>query len=78
MTAPQYQTDSRNILPLHLYPKFQILSSLGLNKRRYFLAVQFQSISEYIRIDKKLRIELGRGKVTFLVGYRFGSKKGKK
>ena len=73
-----YQTDYRNTIPLHLYPKFQILSSLGLNKRRYFIAIQFQSSSEYIRIDKKLRIELGRGKVTFLVGYRFGNKKGKK
>lgn len=70
-----YRTTSRQFLGLGVFPKYQILSSLGFAKRRYFIAIQFISNSDYIRFGKKLRVELGKGRTTFVVGYRFRGKK---
>ena len=74
LVAGDYETDSRQFRNIHFFPKYQILSALGLNKERYFIAVQFMSNNEYILLDKKLRVEFGRGKLTFTIGYRFKGK----
>ena len=72
--AGDYQTGARQSLGLSIVPKYQIMSALGYNHKRYFVALQFFSSSDYVRFGKKLRAELGKGKLTFVVGYRFGGK----
>ena len=73
--AGDYQPGSRLLINNHLYPKYQIIGAIGYNGRKFFSSLQFISNNDYVRLDKKLIAELGRGKLTLSAGYRFGLKK---
>jgi len=53
----------------------RITADTALRLRKYFLALQLSTNNEFVRIEKNLRVALGRGKQTFMVGYRYGGKK---
>ena len=69
-----YQNEGRQIMGPHFFPKFRTMNALGYNGQRFFTAFQYSTDTDYVRIGKKLRVDLGRGKLKFLVGYRFGRK----
>lgn len=50
------------------------MNALGYNGRRFFTGFQYLFDSYYAGIEKKLKTQLGYGKLSLFVGYRFGNR----
>ena len=67
-----YQTEFRDPLNTHLFLGIRTLNSIGYNTRKIFGGIQLLGDTYNIRIDNKLKTEVGHGKATLFIGYRFG------
>lgn len=67
-----YQTEFRDPFQSHLFLGVRTLNSVGYNARRVFGGLQLLGDTYNIRLDKKLKTEVGHGKATLFIGYRFG------
>ena len=67
-----YQTEFRDPFHSHLFLGIRTLNSIGYNARNFFGGVQLLGDTYNIRLDKKLKTEVGYGKATLFIGYRFG------
>ncbi len=70
--AGDYLTISRNTLTSNISFKVKTIGAIGYNGRRIFTGFLFLRDTFSARIDKKLSMQIGHGKLSFFVGYRFG------
>jgi hypothetical protein len=70
--AGDYFADSRNEINLNAHLKLNSMNSIGYNGRKFFAGFNLLSDMYFSRIEKKLSAEIGHGKISIFVGYRFG------
>ena len=75
LNSGDYFSQDRSFIAPNINLKFNTMNALGYNGRRFFAGVNFIADSYLSRIDNKLHVEIGYGKSTFFVGYRFHSEK---
>jgi len=64
----------REFIDLNVRFKMNTMNAIGYNGRRVFGGISFVADTEYLRIEKRLNIEVGHGVASLFVGYRFGKK----
>jgi hypothetical protein len=69
-----YLTENRNTISPNFNLKLNSMNAIGYNGRKFFTGFNFLADGFFSRIDKKLTAEIGHGKSSFFVGYRFGGK----
>jgi hypothetical protein len=74
INAGDYYTDHRNFNSPSINLKLNSLNAIGYNSRRFFTGFQFLADAYFTRLEKKLSAEIGHGKLSFFIGYRFGGK----
>lgn len=72
INAGDYYTDSRVYNSASINLKLNSLNAIGYNSSKFFTGFQFFSSAYFTSLDKKLSAEIGHGKLSFFVGYRFG------
>jgi hypothetical protein len=75
INAGDYFTDNRNFNSPSINLKLNSLNAIGYNSSRFFTGFQFLADAYFTRLEKKLSAEIGHGKLSFFVGYRFGRNK---
>ncbi len=70
-----YYSNERNGISLNANFKLNSMNAIGYNGRRIFAGVLFFVDSYFSKIEKKLSAEIGYGKTSVFVGYRFVKKK---
>jgi len=74
INAGDYYTDTRNFNSPSINLKLNSLNAIGYNSSRFFTGFQFLADAYFTRLEKKLSAEIGHGKLSFFIGYRFGGK----
>ena len=74
LNGGDFFTDARNYIDPHINLKLNSMNAIGYNGRRFFVGFNLLADSFFSRLDKKLIAEIGHGKLSFFVGYRFGRK----
>lgn len=74
LNGGDFFTDSRNYIAPHINLKLNSMNAIGYNGRRFFVGFNLLADSFFSRLEKKLVAEIGHGKLSFFVGYRFGRK----
>jgi len=74
INAGDYYTDNRNFNSPSINLKLNSLNAIGYNSSRFFTGFQFLADAYFTRLEKKLSAEIGHGKLSFFIGYRFGGK----
>jgi len=69
-----FYTDARNYMPPSLNFKINTMNAIGYNSKKYFVGINLLADTFYSRLGEKLSVEIGHGKFSFFVGYRFGKK----
>ena len=72
INAGDYYTDNRNYNSASINLKLNSLNAIGYNSMKFFTGFQFLADAYFSRLEKKLSAEIGHGKFSFFVGYRFG------
>ena len=72
INASDYYTDNRNYNSPSINLKLNSLNAIGYNSTKFFTGFQFYSDAYFARLEKKLSAEIGHGKLSLFVGYRFG------
>ncbi len=72
INAGDYYTDNRNYNSASINLKLNSLNAIGYNSMKFFTGFQFFADAYFSRLEKKLSAEIGHGKFSFFVGYRFG------
>lgn len=67
-----FYTDIRNYKSPGFNFKINTMNAIGYNSKKYFVGFNLSADSFYTRLDKKQSVEIGHGKFSFFVGYRFG------
>ena len=75
ISAGDYHTDERNYYSPRINIKLNSMNAIGYNSMKFFTGFQFLADAYFSRLDKKLLTEIGHGKLSFFVGYRFGGGK---
>lgn len=71
LNAGDYYTDDRNDLKINANFKLNSMNAIGYNGRRFFAGLHVFVDSYFTKIEKKLSAEIGHGKSSIFVGYRF-------
>ena len=74
LNSGDYLTEARNMISTNFNLKLNTMNAIGYNGRKFFAGFNFLADGFFSRIDKKLTAEIGHGKSSFFVGYRFGRK----
>jgi hypothetical protein len=74
INSGDYFTKARNTIFPNFNLKLNTMNAIGYNGRKFFAGFNFLADGFFSRIDKKLTTEIGHGKSSFFVGYRFGRK----
>jgi hypothetical protein len=74
INAGDYYTDARNYNSAAINLKLNSLNAIGYNSINFFAGIQFLSNAYFSQLEKKLSAEIGHGKLSFFIGYRFGGK----
>ena len=69
-----YLTETRNTISPNFNFNLNSMNAIGYNGRKFFAGFHFLANGFFSRVDKKLTAEIGHGKASFFVGYRFGRK----
>jgi hypothetical protein len=72
VTGGDYYTVKRNYNSASVNLKLNSLNAIGYNSTKFFTGIQFFSDTYFSRLEKKLSAEIGHGKLSLFVGYRFG------
>ena len=67
-----YYTNHRKYNSASINLKLNSLNAIGYNSTKFFTGIQFLSDAYFSRLEKKLSAEIGHGKLSLFVGYRFG------
>ena len=67
-----YYTFKRNFNSASVNLKLNSLNAIGYNSTNFFTGIQFLSDAYFSRLEKKLSAEIGHGKLSVFIGYRFG------
>jgi hypothetical protein len=67
-------TDHRNYSPLSVHLKLNSMNAIGYNSMKFFTGFQFLADVYFSKFEKKVLAEIGHGKFSLFVGYRFGKK----
>ncbi len=70
-----YKSDFKKPLQTQIATGFSTLNAIGYNGERFFCGIQVLADKYNFRMEKKLNLNQGHGKVKFHFGYRFGSNK---
>lgn len=71
INASDYYAAERNDLSINANLKLNSMNAIGYNGRRVFAGLQVFVDSYFTKIEKKLSAEIGHGKASIFVGYRF-------
>ena len=74
ISSGDYYTDSRQFSPLNIHLKLNSKNAIGYNSIKFFAGFQFNTDAYFTSFEKKLWAEIGHGKLSLFVGYRFGKK----
>ena len=74
INSGDYLTETRNMINPNFNFKLNTMNAIGYNGRKFFTGIHFLADGFFSRVDKKLTAEIGHGKASFFVGYRFGKK----
>ena len=74
INSGDYLTEARNMISPNFNFKLNSMNAIGYNGRKFYTGFHFLANGFLSRIDKKLTTEIGHGKASFFVGYRFGRK----
>lgn len=74
LNSGDYLTEARNMISPNFNFKLNTMNAIGYNGRKFFTGIHFLADGFFSRVDKKLTAEIGHGKASFFVGYRFGRK----
>ena len=74
VNAGDYHTDVRHYTSPNVNFKFTSMNAIGYNGRKFYTGFNFITNALFFRLEKKLFVEVGHGKGTFFIGYRFGNK----
>ncbi|MEZ5194960.1 MAG: DUF4421 domain-containing protein [Bacteroidales bacterium] len=69
-----YFTTTRNYISPNFNLKLNSMNAIGYNGRRFFAGFSLVADGFFSRLEKKLSVEIGSGKLNIFVGYRFGRK----
>jgi len=72
INAGDYYTDDRIFNSPSINLKLNSLNAIGYNSSRFFTGFQFLADAYFTHLEKKLSAEIGHGKLSFFIGYRFG------
>jgi hypothetical protein len=72
ISGGDYYTDERKYYSPRISIKLNSLNAIGYNSMKFFTGFQFMANAYFSRLEKKLSSEIGHGKLSFFVGYRFG------
>lgn len=67
-------TDSRNYISPNFNFKINTMNAIGYNSKKVFTGVNYLLDGFFSRLDTKQSVEIGHGKFSLFVGYRFGKK----
>ena len=74
ISSGDYYTDTRNYSPLSIHLKLNSRNAIGYNSIKFFTGFQFLADAYFSSFEKKILAEIGHGKFSLFVGYRFGKK----
>lgn len=69
-----YYTDTRQYSPLSIHVKLNTRNAIGYNSSKFFTGFQFNGDAYFSTFEKKLLAQIGYGKFSLFIGYRFGKK----
>jgi hypothetical protein len=69
-----YYTDERKFYSPKINLKLNSMNAIGYNSMKFFTGFQFVANTYFARLEKKLTTEVGHGKLSLFIGYRFGKK----
>jgi hypothetical protein len=72
INAGDYYTVGRTYNSASINLKLNSLNAIGYNSLKFFTGFQFLSDVYFSRLEKKISTEIGHGKLSLFVGYRFG------
>lgn len=75
--AGDYYNDSREYIVLNVHAKLNSMNAIGYNGRRFHTGVNLTTDIYFSRLEEKLFAEIGHGKFSVFVGYRFARKRKK-
>jgi hypothetical protein len=67
-------TNTRNYISPNFNLKLNSMNAIGYNGQRFFAGFSLVADGFFSRLEKKLSVEIGSGKLNIFVGYRFGKK----
>jgi hypothetical protein len=68
-----YKTDFKKPLETQIATGWSTMNAIGYNTPRFFCGIQVVADNYQFRMERKLKLSQGHGKIKFHVGYRFGS-----
>jgi hypothetical protein len=77
VNSGDYYNTNREFITLNLHGKFSSMNSIGYNGRRVHAGVNYSIDAYFSRLEEKMFAEIGHGKFTLFLGYRFARKKSK-
>lgn len=72
VSAGDYYTDDRQYYKPTINFKVNSRNAIGYNSIKFFTGIQIDGNTFFTRFDKKLLGEIGHGKLSLFIGYRFG------
>jgi hypothetical protein len=69
-----YYTNSRQYSPLSIHVKLTTRNAIGYNSSKFFTGFQYNADAYFSTFEKKLLAQIGYGKFSLFIGYRFGKK----
>jgi len=74
INAGDYFTEDRLTIPINVNFRLNTLNAIGYNGDKIYGGLQISADTYYSRLAKKFIYQVGFGKFTFFIGYRFGKK----
>lgn len=78
VNSGDYYNTKREFITLNVHGKFSSMNAIGYNGRRIHAGVNFTVDSYFSRLEEKMFAEIGHGKLSVFLGYRFTNRKAKK
>lgn len=74
LNGGDYFTSTRNYVSPNVNLKINSMNAIGYNGRKFFAGFSLVADGFFSKLEKKLSVEIGHGKLNVFVGYRFGKK----
>jgi hypothetical protein len=74
ISSGDYHTETRQYSPLSIHFKLNSRNAIGYNSSKFFAGFQFITDMYLSSFEKKSWAQIGHGKLSLFIGYRFGNK----